>query len=256
MPPATAEEVAPGRLSSAAREAASSTALELLGTYFADAPTWELEHQRQLAPGDIELEELAAAIRIRVALSAARRLEELLHRLAARLSFRYARVADETIGAVRGRLDVPRYIRTRAREDVPRRYPVRVLQRHHETPENVLAMYAAGWVTHELRNLRTDILPARAPERIELNERHASVTRTLTHPVFAEAAKAANAVWREGRLDAVVDQVEARIEGGHLAWPGPYEELVQWIKAFDPSAATGGTLIEWRIYDDRFDPKL
>lgn len=256
MPATTAEEVAPGRLSRSAREAASSTALELLGTYFADAPTWVLQHQRQVAQGDVELEELASAIRIRVALSAARRLDELLHQISTRLSFRYARVADETIGGVRGRLDVPSYIRTRARRDVPRRYPVRVLQRRHETPENVLAMYAAGWVTHELRNLRSDILPPRSPERIELLERHASLTRTLTHPVFAQAAEAANAVWRQGRLNPLVDQVEARIDGGHLAWPDPYKQLVEWIRAFDPSAATGGTLIEWGIYDERFDPKL
>jgi hypothetical protein len=230
--------------------------LELLGTYFADAPTWELQHQQRLAPGDPELDDLADAVRIRVALSAARRLEELLHQIAARLSFRYERVAEETIGAVRGRLDVPRYIRMRARQDVPRRYPVRVLERRHDTPENVLAMYAAGWITHELRNLRTEILPSKAPERRELGERHASLTRTLSNPVFAAATEAANTVWRQGRQEDLVDQVTARIEGGHLARPEPYEQIVQWVQSFDPTAASGGDFVEWRIYDDRFDPKL
>jgi hypothetical protein len=111
----TATEESPaGRLSATARSAATTTALDLLGTYFADAPTWELEHREQLAPGDAALADLAEAIRIRVALAAARRLDVLLHRISERLSFRYSRIDDETIGAVRGRLDVPRYIETRA----------------------------------------------------------------------------------------------------------------------------------------------
>lgn len=250
------EEIPAGRLSATARSTATATALELLGTYFADAPTWKLEHREQLAPGDTALEDLAEAIRIRVALAAARRLDVLLHRISERLSFRYSRIADETIGAVRGRLDVPRYIATRARRDVPRRYPVRVLERRHLTPENVLAMYAAGWVAHELRNLRSDILPAGAPERLELAERMGSLTRTLNHPVLADAASAANEVWRAGGLDRLLDQVWGRIEGGHLAGSEPYEALVEWVTHFNPAATAAGTLIEWSFYDDRFDPKL
>ena len=250
------EEIPAGRLSATARSTATTTALDLLGTYFADAPTWQLEHREQLAAGDTELADLAAAIRVRVALAAARRLDVLLHRISERLSFRYSRIADETIGAVRGRLDVPRYIATRARRDVPRRYPVRVLERRHLTPENVLAMYAAGWVAHELRALRTDILPGGAPERTELAERTASLTRTLTHPVLADAAAAANDVWRRGELDTLLDQVQARVDGGHLAGPEPYEALIQWVRSFDPGATAAGTLVEWSFYDDRFDPKL
>lgn len=256
MAAAGAEGIASGRLDAAGRQAASATALELLGTYFADAPTWELQHQRQFARGDAELGDLADAIRIRVALAAARRLDLLLHRIAARLSFHYGRVEEESIGAVRGRLDVPRYIRAAARHEAPRRYPVRVLQRHHLTRENVLAMYAAGWVTHEMRDIRSDILPLHSPERRELIERHASLARSLSHPVLAAAAEEANQVWRQGRLAALVDQVEARIEGGHIASPQPYEELVAWVKGFQPTAAAAGEDIDWSIYDDRFDPKL
>jgi hypothetical protein len=256
MAVAAAQEAAAGRLSSASREAASLTAFELLGTYFADAPTWELQHRRQVVRGDAELDDLADAIRIRVALAAARRLDELLHRIAARLSFRYGREVDEAIGAVRGRLDVPRYIRGRARQDVPRRYPVRVLRRHHSTPENALAMYAAGWVTHEMRDLRFAILPAGSPERAELVERQASLARTLSHPVLAGAAAEANRVWRQGRLEALLDQTESRLEGGHVAWPQAYEELVRWVEEFDPSAAASGGAVDWSVYDDRFDPKL
>ncbi len=251
------QEIAPGRLSSSARSAATATALDLLGTYFADAPTWQLEHGAQLAPTeDLALADLAEAIRLRVGLSAARRLDVLLHRVAQRLSFRYERVADETIGAVRGRLDVPRYIQSRAKRDVPRRYPVRVLERRHRTPENVLAMYAAGWVRHELANVRTDILPPRSPERRELVERTASLTRTLNHPVLAEAAIAASETWRNGRLDDLLEEVHGRLDGGHVAGPEPYRELAAWVEGFDPSAVGAGTSVEWAFYDARFDPKL
>lgn len=250
------EDIAAGRLGTAARAAATTTALDLLGSYFADAPTWTLDTKTQLACGDAELVDLAEALRVRVALAAARRLDLLLHRVAGRLSFRYARVAEETIGAVRGRLDVQRYIQTRARRDVPRRYPVRVLERQHGTPENVLAMYAAGWVHHELSTLRTDVLPAKSPERTELVERAGSIARTLTHPVLAEATALASRVWRQEGLDDLLDQVDARLEGGHVAAPEPYQELVEWVRDFSPTAAVAGTETEWSIYDDRFDPKL
>jgi hypothetical protein len=250
------EEVAPGRLSATARSAATATALDLLGTYFADAPTWQLQHEEHIAPGDAALADLVEAIRLRVGLAAARRLDVLLHAVAARLSFRYARVADESIGAVRGRLDVPRYIQSRARRDVPRRYPIRVLERRHRTPENVLAMYAAGWVRHELINLRTDILPMKSPERTELAERTASLTRTLSHPVLVEAAAVANDVWHRGAREALLDEVQSRLDGGHIAGPEPYQELVDWVRHFDPAATAAGSSVEWSFYDDRFDPKL
>jgi hypothetical protein len=250
-----AEEIAAGRLSQAARAAAGATAFELVGTYFADAPTWKLQRQRQLTGGDPDLEHLADAVRVRVVLAAARRLDELLHGIAAQLSFRYAREIEETVGAVRGRLDVPRYIAARGRRDVPRRYPVRVLRRDHSTPENALAMYAAGWVSHEMRSLPA-VLPPGSPEKRELEERQASLARTLSHPVLAGAAAEAAQVWRRGSLDPLLDRTVARLHGGQVAWPEPYEALVAWIEEFDPGAGRPGDSVDWAIYDDRFDPKL
>jgi hypothetical protein len=250
------EEAGAGRLSDHSREAASATAFELVGTYFADAPTWELEQRHQVGSGDPDLEGLAEAIRIRVALAAARRLEDLLRRIADRLSFRYGREIEEVTGAVRGRLDVPSYLRTRGRGEVPRRYPVRVLRRHHLTPENVLAMYAAGWVAREIANLRIDLLPEMSPERREAVERRASLLRTLKHPVLAPAAAEAEGIWRRGALPALLDGTLARLDGGHVAGPEPYRELVAWIKGFDSDTASAGQSVEWAIYDHRFDPTL
>lgn len=254
--PAEVAAAESGRLTAPSREAASATAFELVGTYFADAPTWELEHRRQVAAGDPELEDLAEAIRIRVALAAARRLEGLLRQIADRLTFRYGGVVEETTGAVRGRLDVPRYLRTRGRGEAPRRYPVRVLRRHHLTPENVLAMYAAGWVVHEIGNLRIGVLPEGSPEMRETIERRASLQRSLNHPVLAPAAQEAGKVWRRGGLGELLDGTIARLDGGHVAGPEPYRELVEWVEGFQPSADSAGQEIEWAVYDPRFDPKL
>jgi hypothetical protein len=248
---------APGRLSDEARAAATSTALDLLGTYFADAPTWNISHQEQLGVGTAEDEDLRHAIRLRVALSAARRLDPLLHQIARRLSFRYTRLADESVGAVRGRLDVQRYVRARARRDVPKRYPIHVLERRHGTPENILAMYAAAWVRRELRTVRARlVLPSGAPELSELQERTGSLTRALHNPLLADATRGAERLWLRGDIEVLLDEVEARIEGGHVAAPEPYAELVAWVRGFGDNSELAGEHVEWAFYDDRFDPRL
>ncbi len=42
---------------------------------------------------------------------------------------------------IRGRLDVARYSRQQGRITVPRRYPIRLVERATATPENILAAY-------------------------------------------------------------------------------------------------------------------
>lgn len=252
----TAEEIPPGQLSPESRLAATQAAVRLLGTYFADAPTWDLEHRAAVASGASEDDELAQALRLRVALAAARRLDDLLRDIAADLSFRYHRRPDETVGMVRGRLDVQRYLRAQGKREAPRRYPVTRVERSHATPENVLALYATGWVLREL-NIGDDLaLPAGAPERRELVERRASLARTLNHPVLSETRQASEAVWNRGGLEELVDAVEARVEGGHLARPEPYGALAAWVRQFDPAALPEAADVEWSFYDDRFDTKL
>jgi hypothetical protein len=253
----SATPAAPGRLSNEARDAATATALELLGTYFANAPTWNIAHQEQLGAGTTEDENLRHAIRLRAALSAARQLDPLLHQIARRLSFRYTRLADESVGAVRGRLDVQRYVRARTRRDVPKRYPVHVLERRHGTPENILAVYAAAWVRRELLTVRARlVLPTGAPEIAEIQERTGALTRALHNPLLADAIRAAENLWLRGDLEILLDEVEARIEGGHIAAPEPYAELVAWVRGFGTNAEVAGGRVEWAFYDDRFDSRL
>lgn len=253
---ATEESVPPGQLSPASRAAATQAAIRLLGTYFADAPTWDLEQRGQVATGSAEDDALARALRLRVALAAARTLDQLLREIALDLSFRYRRVATETVGMVRGRLDVQRYLRSQGKRNAPRRYPVNVVERSHATPENILALYATGWVLREL-DVGDDIaLPAGAPEQRELRERRLALARTLNHPVLAEARAGAEAAWRTGALVALLDQVQARVEGGHLARPEPYGALADWVRSFDPHALPEADEVEWTFYDERFDTKL
>lgn len=254
---ATREEtVPPGQLSPESRAAATQAAIRLLGTYFADAPTWDLEHRGEVATGSVEDDDLAQALRLRVALAAARHLEGLLHDIAEDLSFRYTRRPAETIGMVRGRLDVQRYLRAQGKREAPRRYPVTIVERSHATPENVLALYATGWILAELSVGDSLALPAGAPELRELRERRVSLARTLNNPVLEEARVAAGGVWRRGGLATLLDQVQARVEGGHLARPEPYGALAEWVRRFDPRAQPEADDVEWSFYDERFDTKL
>lgn len=250
------ESIPPGHLSRESRTAATQAAIRLLGTYFADAPTWDLEHRGDLATGTAEDDLLAQALRLRVALAAARRLDGLLRDIAADLSFRYRRIDDQTVGMVRGRLHVQRYLRSQGKREAPRRYPVTVVERSHATPENMLALYATGWVLRELDVGDAIALPPQAPERREIRERRLSLARTLNHPVLAEARAGAEAVWRSGGKDALLDQVDARVEGGHLARPEPYGALADWVRTFDPEVLPEAADVEWSFYDERFDTKL
>lgn len=251
-----AESIPPGHLSPESRTAATQAAIRLLGTYFADAPTWELEHRDDLAAGTAEDDLLAQALRLRVALAAARRLDAMLREIAADLSFRYRRVDDQTVGMVRGRLHVQRYLRSQGKREAPRRYPVTVVKRSHATPENILVLYATGWVLRELDTGDAVVLPPNAPERREIGERRTSLARTLHHPVLDEARRAAEAVWRNGAKNTLLDQVDARVEGGHLARPEPYGALADWVRTFDPEVLPEVDAVEWSFYDERFDTKL
>lgn len=173
------------------------------------------------------------------------------------MSFQYRRTREESAGSVRGRLDISRYAQMKARRDVPKRYPVHGLHRYYGTAENVLVMYAAAWARRELATIGTRVLmPARAAERAELEDRTAALSRALHNPYLADATDAAEQVWRRGDLSALLDEVEGRIEGGHIASPQPYSAIVGWARSFSEAASIAGGEVEWTFYDHRFDPRL
>jgi hypothetical protein len=254
---AASESEQAGRLASGSREAAARRALRLLATYFAAAPSWQLEARSQVSVTDHMLDELAAFVRMRVALAAAQRLEPLLRQLQARASFQYAQVAEDSVGAVRGQLNVAQYLRTRLRPESPRRYPVRIVQRRYATPENGLATYAALWAARELAEAPLHLVPFDGPERREVLDRRASLGRLLRQPILAQATHIARDARRRGTLSTLLGTVDARIEGGHIAASDLYREIVGWTRRFDPEhAAADPGSVEWAFYDDRFDTKL
>ena len=251
-----------GQLSTAGRRAAIGAALPLLATYFADAPTWTLETQTQLhtatpSAGRQEVDDLAAALRLRAGLAAAQRLLSVLRRITARPTFRYTQTASESVGAIRGRLDLARYSRSRGRLDVPRRYPVRQVTREEATPENILAAYAAQWIDRDLGATPSRLLPAKAPERRQLDATQLALRNATRRPGLAGATEQAQRVWRRGGLEALLDRVDARLGSGRVSPAPPYQELTDWVRrTVDRQALADPGEIEWAFYDGRFDTKL
>jgi len=246
-----------GHFNLQSREAATRRALPLLATYFAAAPSWTLSLQPQVGTADLELDELSSFVRLRVALAAAREFDSLLRQLEGRASFQYARVAEDSIGVLRGQLDTSRYMRTRLRPESPRRYPVQIIHRRYATPENALAAYGTLWLVRELVQAPVHLIPPEAPERREILERQAALARVLRQPILAQASEIARDVRRRRALATLLDSVEARIEGGYIAASDTYRSVVGWMRRFDPErAAPVPGVVEWAFYDDRFDTKL
>ncbi|WP_353748364.1 MULTISPECIES: hypothetical protein [unclassified Paenarthrobacter] len=215
-----ATEADGGRFTAAGRRAAINASLPLLATYFADAPTWELEVSQQLAttPDEKAVDDLAMAVRLRASLAAAERLLRILGDVAARPTFRYTQVSAESVGQIRGRLDLSRYSREHGRIAVPRRYPIRLVERENATPENVLASYAAHWLRRDLATIPRDFLPAKSPEFRDLQRLQDGLGRSLGLPLLAGTSALAL-----GRVDQVAfdpDQGGGEADGGSVAAGG------------------------------------
>ncbi len=257
LAPDAGEPESRGYFSSEARDAATRRSLPYLATYFASAPSWTLQSRPQIGLADPELDELASFVRMRVGLAAARELEMLLRKLEGHASFQYARVAENSVGAVRGQLDIERYLRTRLRPESPRSYPVRIINRRYATPENGLASYAALWVMGELSLAPIHLIPLDAPERREILDRRASLGRLLRQPILAQATTLARDTRRRRALATLIATVDARISGGHIAAGDLYRGIVAWTRRFEPERTVPKPgVVEWAFYDDRFDTKL
>lgn len=257
MTDASVEAIAPegpGRLTVGGRSAATNAAIPLLATYFADAPAWDLVERRQV--GTAGLDDLTRYVRMRVAIAAAVRLDEILRSIGRAPTFQYTQTQDESIGAVRGRLDIPRFVRNRLRTESPRRYPIRVVRRAYTTPEVVLAAHAAFAVANDLRNAPIGHLPMDSPERAAIGLRQSRLRQFLRQSNIAEAAASANKIRRRGEREALVNRVRRRVGGGHIAKPEPYAALLRWVDEYGSAVGVAAGTIEWAFYDERFDTKL
>jgi hypothetical protein len=246
-----------GRLLPADRAVVAAQTLPLLATYFADAPSWALAAQPQLAEADPDTEDLAAFLRMRVALAAMARLEPILSRIIDRPTFFYAREAEDAVGSLRGSLDIPRFTRSRLRPESPRRYPVKVINRRYATPENTATCYAVLWMSNELADAPLRAIPEGAPEYRTVLDTRSRLAEWMRQPVLMHCRVNALEVRRQRTLPKLLDTIRQRLRSGRVAGPDRYERLVQWIEAAErlQAGAEAGS-VEWSFYDDRFDTKL
>jgi hypothetical protein len=127
-------------------------ALDLVASYLHGAGV-ELGERPVGVRGDEEsptMTAFLAELEGRHALACAGRLHPVLDAIEDRYSWITGHRRDESRGAIRGRLDIPRYLARRVNVTLPRTYPVQTLWHAPETPENALAVQAIEGVTRQL----------------------------------------------------------------------------------------------------------
>lgn len=248
-----------GALSDDGRRSAIAAALPLLGVYFASGgqPLFASPAVGRLQAGQ-ESTDLLCAIRLRVAIAAAMKLRVILARIVDRPTFRYQLVESESAGALTGQIDVNRFtIKMGPVAEMPV-YPVTEVRRLQNTPENVLAVYAALWLLRELRKAFSECnITINGPERREYGSQRQALTKMIALPSLAGCLPAAQQVSR-GRMERdLIRQVTARLRRREVSNASPYSDLVSWIQqSLDGKAAADPGEIDWAFYGDRFDTKL
>lgn len=248
-----------GRLTPAGRRAALAGALPLVGTYF-ERGTRPLVVQTGPSRGQdaTETDRLLAALRLRLALAATDTLAQLAADISQRPNFRYERRREDTVGVVRGRLDVTRYLTGVQHLQQPPRYPVIAAARTQATPENTLLVCAAHWLMRELAQpALLAVLPNPGPERQAARAANAKIRALLVLPLLATCRPAARDVMRRGELSRLLSKVRQRISTGQVRDAQPYRDLVKWVGdclSGHPAAEAGA--LDWSFYGDAFDSKL
>ncbi|MFD3544160.1 hypothetical protein ACFWUW_00810 [Streptomyces sp. NPDC058655] len=255
-----------GALSPAARQAAITTAISVVGRYFATGnqpltPQATLGHKNTSATGPVierSPDALLDALRLRVGLAAARRIGLILDRIAGRATFRYELRPEESTGQVTGQLDVSRYLmRLGAVTDVAT-YPVLTVRRTEHTPENVLAAYATRWLLRELHTSVAAVrVPPTGPEHRRYQEERQSLERALRLPWLMACIPASTQVRHHRAERDLLASVKRRLHRREIANAAPYAELVDWVEralAGEPVVDSGD--LEWEFYGDQFDTRL
>ncbi|RPK55827.1 hypothetical protein EES44_27790 [Streptomyces sp. ADI96-15] len=254
-----------GALSPAARQTAIATAISVVGRYFATGnqpltPQAALGHKNTNAGSGIEQspDALLDALRLRVALAAARRIGLILTQIAGRATFRYELRPEESTGQVAGQLDVSQYLmRLGTVADVPT-YPVLTVRRTEHTPENVLAAYATRWLLRELQaSMAAAQVPPTGPEHRRYLEERQSLERALRLPWLMACIPASTQVRHHRAERDLITSVKRRLNRGEIANSAPYAELVHWVEcvlAGEPVVDSGD--LEWDFYGEQFDTRL
>jgi hypothetical protein len=217
-------------------------ALDLIATFLHGEPVvlGEVAVGARDEGGDMEFDLFAADLSARHALACAVRLRPIISAIAARSSSTTAHRREESLGAIRGRLDVPRYIALRTQNvSLPRRYPVQTLWRTPETPENALAvvlMEALG------RQLAYAPFPIRTAEGAAAASAYAEVRRRLRQVPWV-------AVRRRDSAPRLVREVEGRLARRQTGNDDAYRGLLEWYVEWAVDARALGTDDGVRIAD-------
>lgn len=236
-----------------------SSALALLGRYFAGGSFESRDvdgvvgRDPDIELADTELE----GLRLRVALSAARRLESITGHISKISTFRYEIVRSEQTGAITGTLDVNRWATTAHRGGAETVYPVQNIVRGAQTPENILAAWALRRITRELRRSLSASGTAGTTDDRAARTLMTRLEREQQRPPFAAVQQALVALRTRSAVRTVLETVSRRIQRREIPQPAPWLELTDWVRrmlegdaVFEPGEH------DLAVYDETFDNKL
>ncbi|WP_429308755.1 hypothetical protein [Paraburkholderia sp. GAS38] len=138
-------------------------ALPLVATYFSGA-TVDIAASEVLLgeDSDAEAQRFASQVRLRHALACCQELIALVHSIEQRPSSLSRVVRSETRGAIRGRLDIPRYVARRPFAlSWPKTYPILIAEEAWSTPENALTQRVFRYLLPRLSDVG---LPSKSAE--------------------------------------------------------------------------------------------
>jgi len=251
-----------GFLSKRGRRAAIRDALPLVGRYFQRRGS--AAHMRSSAavgrgPEQATTDErLLSGLRLRAALATSERLLSSLEEVSRRPTFRYALTQAESVGELRGTLDIGRYVARPPVSGEPPTYPILDVHRSSETPENVMCAYVAVWMTDELRHaLDGSEAGANAPETTAAGELIERLETFAATPALRGSLAPAREALVRGTEEQLLDRVDERLRRGEVANPQPYVELLSELRdlrVHGPTGSSGDAI--WSFYDDSFDARL
>lgn len=196
-------------------------ALDLIGTYL---------HGESVALGEVPvgasdersdpgLSAFLAELEARHAIACGSRLSSVITAIEAHVSSTTVHQREESLSAIRGQLDVPRYLARRTRNvSLPRSYPVQTLRRIPETPENALAILAIEGVT---RQLAFAPFPIRTAEGAAAASGFALLRSGLRRKPWT-------AVRRRDSPERLIREVESRVARRQTGNDNAYQALIAW----------------------------
>lgn len=172
---------------------------------------------------DLTLPEFVREFRLRHALATAQGLPPVIAGIESNLSHVSGIERTESRGAIRGRLDTPRYLARRAAlRSLPRRYPIVRSRVTYGTPENVLTRLALGEVRTAMRD---NPFGPRSAERLAANQHLRWAGDRIAHRPWDELAP-------HGLRERLYNEVDTRIRRRQTTNDTAYRRLLDWYDSW------------------------